>query len=120
MSNQQKAINKEQLIIKILSSIKRCPENTFKLIDFCIFTEMTKAELKPVFKTMISEKLIFCVKDSYFITNAGIDAVDAAVSDARIVTSTKEWKDEALTGIYAKGGVSHESDIKNAVVPKGC
>ena len=116
--NQQTNINKEQIIIKILSSIKRCPENTFKLIDFCIFTDMTKDELMPIFNTMIKEELIFCARNSYFITNAGIDAVNEAVSDSRIVTNTKTWKDEALTGIYAKGGVSHESGIVKAVIPK--
>lgn len=124
MNKEQSKINNEQIQIRILSRIKRYPDNNWRLIDYCIFEGMTKAELRPVFYDMMDENLIVKVKRRYLITDDGLEVLAVAESDPRLPINTRIWKEEALTGIttrsFGNATISERSDITNAVIPKGC
>ena len=122
--NQQKKLDREQLKIQVLSSIWRNPVGRYYTDMMAFIFKMSELDMQEVLDELMRDSLLIRAKKRYHLTDEGIDRVVVAQSDSRLLVNSKEWKNEALTGIYTKRCgqfvVSEQSEIEKAVIPKKC
>ena len=117
--NQQKKLDKEQKKIKILTSIWRNPMMNYNADTLAMLCRSTEKYILTVIDELIKDNLLHRFKGQLFVTDSGLEHARISQNSPKFLVNTRQWKDEALMGIYVKGGVSHKSEIENAVIPKG-
>jgi len=120
MNNLQSKLNKEQKKIKILTSIWRNPMMNYTADTLAMFCRSTENHILTIIDELIADNLLHCNKGRYFVTDSGLECARISQNSPKFRVNTRQWKEEALTGIYTKGGKSYKSEIDRAVLPKGC
>ncbi len=123
MNKQQSKINLEQLKIRILTQIWRNPMANYTADTIAMLNKTTEKAILSVLGELIDCQMLHRFKGTYQVTDAGLEYARVSQTSPKMPVNTKQWKDEALTGLTTRQCgqfiVSEKSDIKRAVMVKG-